>query len=794
MKHYFISLVILFMVQAVGAQTQFTISGIILDEQQAPVPFASMVAYSASDSTMVAGVVSDEAGKFSLTLKPAHYFLKITFLSYEETIIPNVDLEQGDRALGTIILKASPKLLKEVEVTGQRAQMELQLDKRVFNVGQDISNAGGSAADILNTIPSVSVDVDGSVSLRGSENVRILIDGKPSGLTARNPDALRLLQGNLVERVEVITNPSARYEAAGEVGIINIVLKKNKSNGVNGSFTVNAGHPDFYGGSYTLNVRRKKINFFSSYGMNYRKNSGYSESYQEFSGADTSFVYTQDGDRTSSELSHNLSGGADFFVNDFNSITGSIQYNIGDGLNKSVLTYDDFENQQLVRTVVRTDREREDETNVEGNLNYKRTFGQKGREFSLDFKYIRSVDAESSGYSQNVSDGTVLIQRANNDAIEKNWLVQSDYIHPIAQDGKAETGLRSSTRIVDNDYALEQQDDNGDWIVFPAFNNNMIYSERIHAAYVMAGNKFGKISIQGGVRGEYSDITTELTETGEVNHREYFNLFPSANFGYEFKKDHTLQLSYSYRINRPGFRDLLPFSDFSDSRVFFVGNPNLNPEYTHSFEGGYLMNWENGSFLSSLYYRARKGVIQRISEVDDTGITRIVPVNLATQDAYGLEMNLSVTPIAWWQVNTNANLFRAITEGQHKEESLYSDTYTMNGRITSKMTFARKIDFQTSFNYTAPRITTQGKQLSTYSVDLALATDILKGKGTLTANVRDLLNSRLRRNITDIDEYYSRSTSLRRYRQFMLTFTYRINRTKERERRNDGDGADRDEE
>lgn len=785
-------LIIHFIVSTAVAQSPHLVTGKIVDEQGNAVPFASTVAYS-PDSTMVSGVVSDESGNFSIALAPNTYFIKITFLSYEEHTISSVNVSSGDLNLGTITLKASSKLLREVEVLGQKPQMELQLDKRVFNVGQDITNVGGSAADILSNIPSVTVDVDGSVSLRGSENVRILIDGKPSGLTSRNPDALRLLQGNLVERVEIITNPSSRYEAAGEVGIINIVLKKNKAKGINGTFTLNGGYPDFYGASYTVNFRRSKVNFFSSYGLNYRKNSGYSESYQEITGADTSLVvYTQEGDRENSELSHNLSGGADFFLNDFNTITGAVQYSVGDGLSHTTNTYNDYVNDQLVQTVVRTDREQEDEMNLEADLNYKKTFQKEGREWTVDLKYIRSVDDETSDYSQSVSDGEVIIQRAKNDALEENWLFQTDYVHPFGTDGKAESGLRSSTRIVDNDYALEQMDDDGTWEVFPAFNNNMVYTERIHAAYVMAGNKFGKVSIQAGLRGEYSDITTELTQTSERNHREYFNLFPSANLGYEFKKDHTLQLSYSYRINRPGFRDLLPFSNFSDSRVFFVGNPNLNPEYTHSFEGGYLTNFESGSLLTSLYYRSRTSVIQRISEVDTSGITRIIPINLATQDAYGMELNFSITPVKWWQINLNGNFYRAITEGQYEEETLYSDTYTMNGRVTSKTTIAQKIDFQASFNYNAPRVTTQGKQLSSYSLDLALSKDILKGKGTLVANVRDLLNSRLRRNITDIEGYYSESESLRRYRQFIVTFSYRLNKQKDRERKTDNDEGDRE--
>lgn len=777
-------LLVLFPTAFLLAQT-VSITGTITDDQNNPIPFASTALYH-PDSTLATGTVSDETGNFSITTKPGSYFLKITFLAYQEKIIGNLQITQ-DTNLGKVLLQSSTQVLKEIEVTAQKSSMELQLDKRVFNVGQDLSIAGGSAADVLANIPSVSVEADGTVSLRGSENVRILIDGKPSGLVLRSPDALKNFQANMIERVEVITNPSSRYDAAGEVGIINIVLKKNKANGVNGTFTISGGYPALYGGSYAINVRRKSLNFFSSYGTSYRNTKGYSRSYQNFPASDTS--YTQRGDMQNKELSHNIAGGLDYFVTEHNTITGAIQYNWSDGVNNSKLTYDDFKNGQLFNTVVRSDREEEDEENIEGSINYRKTFEQEGREFTLDYKYIKSVDAEHSNYLQQSTETASLVQRADNDSREKNWLIQSDYIHPIGKEGKIEAGIKTTTRVVDNDYALEEQDAIGNWQSLPVFNNNMIYTERIHAGYLMAGNKFGKVSTQAGLRGEYSDITTELTETDDVNHRSYFNLFPSVNIGYEFTPDRTWQVSYSYRINRPEFRDLLPFSNFTDSRVFFVGNPNLNPEYTHAFETNYLLNWEGGSILSALYYRARKGVIQRINELNDDGTTFIMPINLATQDAYGLEFNLSLTPTKWWQLNTNANLYRAITEGRYQDEELYSDTYTMNGRIMSRLSFQKALDFQASWNYNAPRITTQGKQRSSYSVDLAASRDVLKGKGTVTANVRDLFNTRLRRSITDLPDYYSSSTSQRRGRQFTITFTYRLNRTKERERKPTNDSG-----
>lgn len=772
---------------AQGEARTYTISGSIVDDQEIAIPFANAAVYQNIDSTLIGGAASDENGAFSVSLRPGNYYVKISFLSYQEKVIPNVNLINRNIDLGTIVLQADSRVLETVEIEGERSQMELQLDKRVFNVGSDLSTRGGSAADILNNVPSVNVEVDGTVSLRGNENVRILINGKPSGLTSRDPDALRNLQGNLVERVEVITNPSSRYEAAGEVGIINIVLKKNQENGLNGTFTGVLGHPEFVGGSYSLNLRRKKFNLFSSYGMNYRKSPGYSTLYQRFD--DGARETRQDGDMTRSELSHNIMGGLDYFIDDKNTITASIMYNFGDGLNKSVLTYDDFENGVPTGRTIRTDREAEDEENIEAAFNYKREFERKDQTLTADFQYNKRLDGETSDFTQTENDLTIF-QKAENIAEDRNWFLQTDYVHPFATDGKAEVGLRSTTRTVNNDYALEELQD-GDWVVFPAFNNNLIYDERIHAGYVMAGNKFNKFSVQAGLRGEYSDITTELTETNEVNHREYFNLFPSVNLGYEINKNKTLQLSYSKRINRPHFRSLIPFSNFSDSRNFFQGNPNLNPEYTHAFETGYLVNWQRGSILSSAYYRYRVGDIQRVVQVeenaDGTTRTRVFPINLGTTNAYGLEFNFSYTIGKWWDINSSANFFRAITVGKYLEEDLSRDTYAFHTRTTSKMKITKDFEFQTSFFYRGPRRTAQGRQLAAYSLDLALAKDILKGRGTITANVRDLLNTRKWRSITEIEEerYYAESSRQWAPRQVRLTLTYRLNQSKNRDRGGD---------
>ena len=760
-----------------------TVAGTVADEHGEPVPFATVALYYAADSALAVGGASDVSGAFSLAAKPGRYYLKITFVSYRDKVVPGVRVTNTPLALGTIVLQSSADVLQEVVIEGERPPMELQLDKRIFNVGQDLSNVGANASDILGNLPSVTVDVDGAVSLRGSGNVRILIDGRPSGLTSRDPDALRKLQGNLIERIEVITNPSSRYDAAGEVGIINIILKKDKRGGLNGTFVATAGNPYQLGASYSINYRKNNINLFSSYGIDDRNAPGFGSSYQRYTSEDTSFVYSQYNDRERGGLAHNIMVGLDYFLTEKTSLTGSFLYNPSFGVNHSTNTYHDYDEAgTLTRNVVRTEREEEDESTLEGALSFKKDFERKDQSLTADIKWIRGKDDEATRYTEGTPGGDLALQRGLNNADETNWQVQLDYVHPLGKEGKLEAGAKTATRMIHNLYSLETQADDETWTPLPAFTNNLEYNEHIHAVYVMAGNAFGKLSTQGGLRGEYSDITTKLTETNESNPRTYFNVFPSAGLSYKLKDSNTLQLSYSYRISRPDFRDLLPFSDFRDSRQFFMGNPNLKPEYTHAYELGYLLEWGEGSILSSVYHRHRTDVVQRIvSDVDEQGRTQIIPINLAEQNAYGAELNLSHAIDTWWKINTSANFYRAITEGTYEDQALSADTYTWTTRTTSKWTFFRKLDVQGSFNYRAPRVTTQGRDRSTYSVDLGTSYDIFKGKGTVNASVRDLFNSRIRRSIVDNEEYYSSSKFQWQSRQLLVTFTYRLNRLKEKD-------------
>jgi ferric enterobactin receptor len=788
-RRLFFIIQILFFFGSANAQPgqQYTIKGQVLDENDIAVPFANAALYNNLDSSLVTGAVSNQEGLFSIKTSPGNFYLRVTFLSYKEKTIPQVNVITSDVNIGKIILKPSQQILDEVTVQSERSTMELYLDKRVFNVGKDLSNISGSASDILDNVPSVTVDVDGNVSLRGSENVRILINGKPSGLTGiSTADALKQLQADLIESVEVITNPSSRYDAEGEVGIINIILKKERRKGINGAFTVSVGHPENYGGSFNMNFRKDKFNFFSSYGIRYRSSPGKGHSYQQFFSPDTTFSYFQDNSRTRAGISHNIIAGLDYYFNQKSVLTGSFLYRRSDGLNNSQYEFRDLdENNELVRTVLRREREENPEDNSELSLSYRKDFDQKNHYLTADFKWIENVETENSTFTEtDDSDNSTVDQRSRNTENERNVLFQTDYIRPFKKSGKMEAGLKATHRVINNDFLVEQLTDESTWDVVGEFNNNLIYTENIYAGYVMLGNEVDRFSYQAGLRGELTDISVELTRDNQTANQNYLDLFPSAHLAYKLNENKTVQLSYSYRLSRPRFRHLIPFSNYSNNRTLFTGNPDLKPEYTHSIEGAYLLDWESGSILSSAYYRHRTGVIERITVVDSVGFNRIFPVNLSSENAFGLEFNFNWTPVQWWRFNANANFYRAITQGQFEEQQLKSDTYTWTSRIISRLSFLKKYDFQTSWNYRAPRQTPQGRRLSSYSIDLALARDVLKGDGSITLSVRDLFNTRKWRTIIEDPEFYSESTFQWRARQIILTFNYRLNKKKDARRQN----------
>lgn len=769
------------------------LTGLVKDERGAAIPYATVALYKLSDSELVDGGTTNDKGKFEITAEPGEYFVKVKFLAYQEELIEGVVLSNKPVNLGEITLMESATLLDEAVIEADRNQMELKLDKRVFTVGQDLSNIGRNASETLDNLPSVNVDVDGNVSLRGSGNVQILIDGKPSGMIGMDPaNALRQIPSELIDRIEIITNPSARYQAEGEVGIINIILKKDERRGVNGTFSARAGYPGNLGASANINFRQKSINWFAQYGIDYRKNPGGGNLYQRYDSPDTTYSYRRKREHVRSNLSHNVRAGADIFIDETNTITVSGVFQYGNGKNTVENTYRDFDAfDTQTESIVRDQDEKELERMIEGSVSHTKKFTREGHKWETTLQYYFESDNEDSDLSEVSDDAGILpsYQQTANAQEERNLLFKSDYVHPIGEEGKLETGMRITNRYILSDYRVSVRNEGEDFTIVDSLDNSFNYDEAIYAAYLMYGNKIGSFSYQAGLRVELSDIGTELIETDEVNNRNYVDVFPSVHLGYQINDLNSVQLTYSRRLSRPHFYSLLPFFNFSDNRNFYAGNPNLEPEYTDSYEAGYLLFGNKGSFMSSVYYRHRTGVIERISLADDLGVTTRIPVNLGVQDAYGLEFNVSYRPFQWWSLNGDLNLYRAVTTGSYEGQSLGSDTYTWNTRITSKFSIGKKTDAQLSGFYRAPRKSAQGESKGLYSLNFSASRDVLKGNGTIGLSVRDLLNTRKYQSITEGEYFYQESDFQWSSRQIVLSFTYRLNQKKSRGRQSGSDGG-----
>lgn len=773
-----------------------------------PVEFATVSIFNESDSSLVTGGLTDTNGAFNVPIKPGNYYIRIQFMGFEDVMISGVEVSRSNPVYdaGNVQVSENETLLEEVVVQGERTQMELTLDKKVFNIGKDLSNLGGSATDILDNLPSVQVDVEGNVSLRGSENVRILIDGKPSGLVGLSSnDALRQLNGNMVESVEVITNPSARYDAEGLAGIINIILKKDQNKGLNGSFQLNTGIPDNHGGSVNLNLRRNWINFFTNVGVNYRRYNGSGFSEQDFFNASPTSPSFTERDRSHNRggLSYSTRFGSDIYLNDQNTLTLAFLYRYSDEENKTSLIYNDFFQPSGADSLtVRNDNEGEGDENLEYSLNYTKNFLREGQKLTFDFQYQNNNEQERSDLVQ--SEGTTfnnqvpfLYQRAVNDEIEERYMLQSDYLHPFSKDGKLEVGVRYTDRLVGNDYLVTERNESGTYEVDSAFSNEFEYEEDVFAIYGIVSNKISKISWQLGLRYEYTKLITFQKTDDQLNEQNYGNFFPSAFLTYQLTQTQAVQASYSRRISRPRGRRLNPFSSISDNRNYYLGNPNLQPEFTDSYEVGYLLNLEKSSFYGGVYYRYTEGVEQRLRTTDSEGITYTRPYNVSIERSYGMEFNISQDFTDWYRVSGNMNFFRSYVPGgsvSFGDEVLNYDEATatsLSSRVSNNFKFKGLFDAQLNVNYRAPRNTVQGKTLSITSVDVGLSRDVFKNKGTLAFNVRDLFNSRKYRSETFNENSFQYSEFQWRSTTATLSFTYRLNQKKQRDRdggnREDGD-------
>ncbi|WP_075351833.1 outer membrane beta-barrel family protein [Algoriphagus marinus] len=763
------------------------VSGKLLDKtSREPIPFGSIAIFTLQDS-LIGGAISGEKGGFELRLPFGTYYGLIEFMGFEslKTAQFTLSSQQATRNLGDILIEASASDLDEVVVQGEKTLMELSLDKRIFNVGKDLANAGGTASDILMNLPSVAVDPEGNVRLRGSSNVRILIDGKPSGLVSFKGGAgLRQLQANMVERVEVITNPSARYEAEGMAGVINIILKKDNNKGFNGSFEVIAGTPLNLGFSTNLNYRKNRINWFINYSLARRHQPNVGELYQEVYNEDGSTsILSQNNSGLVKSFNNNIRGGLDYYFNEKSILTASYLWRRSDARRITDIRYEDYLNNfdNYLGYSLRQQDETEAEPNSEIIVSYKKSFEQKGHELTTAFTYLNYWERSDQKFTESAYSPTVqlipnsdLLQTSLNDEYENQYLLQLDYVKPFSKEGKFETGLRTSFREMENDFLVSEENESGELIPLPGLDNIFLYNENILAAYGIWGNKTGNWSYQAGVRAEHTDVETILVETNERNPRKYTNLFPSAHLTYNISTENAFQLSYSRRVRRPVYNDLSPYVTFSDQRNFFSGNPDLNPEFTDSFELGHIKYFEKGTLFSTVYFRNTTDKIERIRTVNDDGFSVTAPYNLTGEKSFGVEFSSDYKINDWWKLDLNLNFFHANIDGSNIESNFQAKTYSWLLRQTSRFTLGNGMDIQVRANYDARQKTAQGVRKGIFFMDLSASKRILGERGNLILTANDIFNSRRNRYIIEGENFFTEGDSQFVRRQINLTMSYRL--------------------
>jgi outer membrane receptor for ferrienterochelin and colicins len=754
-----------------------------------PLEYATITFFRGKDPKPAAGGITNNKGEFDIDVTPGTYNVKVEFISFLPTDITSKQIT-GNSDLGTILLAEDATQLNEVVVRSEKTTVEIKLDKKVYNVGNDLLVKGGTISDVLDNIPSVSVDSDGTVALRGNDNVRILIDGRPSN-AINISEALRTIPADAIDKVEVITNPSARYDSEGGGGILNIILKKGKNQGINGTLIGNAGDPETYGLSGNINYKTNEFNLFTTTAYNYRTNPGNGQVNTEYLNDDNTTRNFIDEDRHNERMNKgfNSNFGMDWYLSKSAIWTNSISIRHYKGSNPETTTYDYFDvNHDYVSTSSRFNDQHSKSSDFEYSTNFVQNFKKEGHKLTVDGAFSQDHDTDDSAINSNEA-------LTANDQKQGRNTIKADYVLPLAKDSQFEAGYKGDFNTLLTDYRVDTLDvSNGTYNPDLRYTNTLDYREKINAFYTQYGTKFKKFSVLLGLRWEASDIDINQLATADFNNKKYNNFFPSAFFTYELSDKASTSLSYSRRISRPRGRQINPFSSYSSNINIFRGNPDLDPAFTDAVDLGYLKRWSKLTLSTSMYLNRTTDAFQFVRQesgdvvlVDgqETPVIITTPINLATEYRFGFEFTLNYTPYKWWKLNGNFNFFRNETQGDYTYTDFQENDVTQNfdniayswfARLTSKVTLPYKIEWQTNMNYNAPQDNAQGKTHGQFGANLGFSKDFFKDKTTLTLNIQDVFNSRKR----IVDTYLpgtlnSYSEMQWRTRQVMLSFTYRFN-------------------
>ena len=782
---------------------EISITGKVIDARTNQVLEYATIILKNVETQKISGGITDEKGEFDIKSPKGTYEISVEFISFKSKKYPKQTIDKNLN-LGTIKLSEDTNSLDEVVVVAEKTTVDIRLDKKVFNIGKDLSIRGGNASDVLGNVPSVQVDVEGAVSLRGNDNVTILINGRPSALVGLNgAEALRQIPAEAIEKVEVITSPSARYDAEGTAGILNIILRKNKLVGFNGNFQLDLGYPQRFGGALNLNYKTRKWNFFTNTGFRYNNTPGNSLQDSKYlsSNAQNARVIEK---RIFDRLGRSLftSFGAEYSLTDNSSIVGNIVLNTGNDDDVNSNTIDRFDSSgNINEATFRTETEGEDEQRIQYTLDYINNFDGKGKKLTLNLQYSTEFEDILNNITEFDTQNNLLndLEQVIEDQDEDRFLIQADYVVPVGENIQYEAGYRGNYRDIFNSFFLSERQVFPDGPLVPdtGLNNTFNYKEWVNAAYFQYGQKFNKISLLAGLRFEHTNIEIEQQTSSTVDKRDYSNFFPTINLGYEIKDGENITLGYNKRIRRPRGRSLNPFPSRSSESNIYSGNVDLNPVVSDAFDLGYLKRWSKFTLSTSLYYNRSDNNWERIQEdtgqITDNGdpIIRRFPINLSLQERIGFEFTLNYRPFKAWNINSDFNLFNVSTDGTYTNPStnVTQDFGFKNTaffiRLNQKITLPGKTDLQINSNYRGARQNAQSDTKGIFSMNIAASKDLFKEKVSLSLNVSDVFNSRKSQRTTIIPGFSEQYSEFQwRVRQVRLSLVYRFNQQKKRGRTN----------
>ena len=771
LKNIFIIGFLLFTCFASAQSTQYSVSGVVIDNSSNQfIEYATISITETKTGKMLAGTTSDNEGKFKLSVSKTAISVEISFIGFSTKFIENVIFDGNMANLGTIKLGEDSQQLDEIVVTAEKSTTEFKLDKRVFNVGADLSSTGTSALEVLNNVPSVNVNIEGQVSLRGSSGVQILINGKPSVLADQAGNALGTITADMIEKVEVITNPSAKYEAEGTAGIINIVLKKNEKKGINGSLSLNSGAPHNHSVGLSMNRRTEKLNVFTQLGVGYRELPNDNENINRDLINNTEL--TSKGEEFRNEKIYNFILGSDYYINDQNVITlsGSFTYEVEDQPSETSFILSSDQEADLAWT--RYEDTEATNPKLQYELQYKRDFTDH-KDHQLLFSAIGNYfgKEQASMFTNSFTTGTSnqSDQITETDFNEGKFTFNLDYTKPFKKNWTIESGAQYLFNDVNNDFKVSN-DINGEFIVDPNLTNIFEYNQKVLGVYTTGAYESDFWGLKLGLRVENTDLSTLLINTNETNTQKFTNLFPSAHTSYKLSDAVSFQAGYSKRIYRPKLWDLNPFFNIRNNFSVRAGNPNLLPEYTDSYEVGSIFIFDDISLNLNAYYRYTTDKIERVSTFEEN-VTIFKPVNIGTNKATGIEANFKYSAIKNFTFNGDLNFNVFKRDGIFNDQVFDFSANQWSAKLITKYKVNKALDLEITTRHESQEKLVQGNSSANTYADFGLRYKILNGKAIFSLSVRDVFASRVSQTTVEQPDFYLYSRR-QRGRFITLGFSY----------------------